>query len=73
MFNKAVDFILIILYLIALVSLILKIIYLGFKPAFLKKLKFVTDEKPGKFSLSVYYLLTILVLVYCINLKLKVF
>ena len=53
------DYFSILLISIALITHLLKLIYLFFKPKFLSKYKYFTKESPSKTDLVLYYILTI--------------
>ena len=51
---------------IGLITHILKLIYVFYKPKFLSKYKYFTNEIPSKNNLILYYILTITVCYYVI-------
>jgi len=59
MLKQFANFISIILASIALISHILKLIYLLFKPSFMSRIKYFSEHSPSKTDLAMYYILTI--------------
>jgi len=64
------DILVIIFLSIAVLSHLMRLLYLFFKFKFLERLKFVT-EQPSKLQMFLYYILTIGVGIYVIFVKIK--
>ncbi len=55
--QKIADYIRIQLVSLALISHILKLIYLLFKPSFMSRIKYFSEHTPSKTDLAMYYIL----------------
>lgn len=73
MFKQIMDIIVIFLISLAGFTHLLRLINLIIEPKFLQKFKFISDGKPSKSQLAMYYLLTIAICAYAINFKLSNF
>ncbi len=71
MLKQITDILIIGLNAIAVLTHVLKLIYIIFQPKILEKIKFISNRNLTKNQLLLYYLLTILVCIYVINLKLS--
>ena len=59
MIKNILNYISLILIFIALITHIIKFIYLIFKPVSFSKIKFISNAIPSKTELALYYILTI--------------
>jgi hypothetical protein len=59
MLDKFTKYFSLLLISIALITHILKLVYLLFKPMFMNKYKYFSNNKPSKIDLILYYILTI--------------
>jgi hypothetical protein len=73
MIKLIIEYTIIFVLLVSVLSHFLKIVYLYFKPKVLEKFEFISKPDLGRNKLFLYYLLTILVCIYAINQKLNVF
>ncbi len=71
MLKQITDFFIIALNAIAVLTHVLKLIYIFFEPKILGKIKFISNRDISKSQLILYYLLTILVCIYVIDIKLS--
>ena len=69
MFKQCTDLLVIILLSIAGITHLLRLIYLIFTPKFLEKIKLIANVIPSKTQLILYYILTIAICIYAINIK----
>ena len=64
MSEKLINYIVIILLSIAVITNLLRLIYLLLQPSFLKKYKFIANLTPSKSQLILYYVIVIIMCVY---------
>ena len=59
MLKEIMDYSFLFFVLIGLITHVLKLIYLFFKPAYMSKFQYFSNETPSKLDLILYYILTI--------------
>ncbi len=67
MFKNISNYFILSVLILSIVTHVLRILYLFFEPQFLKKYKVISDRTPTKVKLILYYVLTVGVSVYVVN------